>query len=679
MNYRRLFSPLTVNGMELKNRIVMTALQCNYTPDGYCSDRFTRFYEERAKGGAGLLIVGGCRFDRFCGSTWDMMSLMDDSYIEGYRAFTNIIRQYGAKTAVQLYHAGRYAKERYLKGEKALAPSSLPCSYTREAAREMTLEDIQGTISRWAEGAVRAQKAGFDAVELVGSAGYLISQFLSPLTNRRADQYGGSWENRTRFPLELLRAVRAAVGPDYPILFRISGNDFVEGSNHNEDAVRFARLLDQEGADLISVTGGWHETNIPQLPGEVPSAAYAYLGAAVKEAVHCPVLVSNRIGQPAAAENLLAMENADLIGMCRTLIAEPEWPRKVQEQRCGEIRPCVACNQGCLANTFFGKSVQCLTNGLAGQEGVLELGPAARSHKILVVGGGPGGCEFAVRAAQSGHRVTLAEQAPSIGGWTDIVAAPPGKHDFQKLAPYFQTMLAKTGVEVRLNETVTAEDVQNSDYDDVVVATGGAMRRLSFQEDDGSVEVVTADQVLAGQVIPGRRVVVLGGGAVGCETAQYLAHNSALSSEQLMFLSVHRAEEPEKISQLLNSSQREITILELAPKAYGGFDLGCAWPVVKDLKRFHIPVHTSTAVSALRGGAVHAQRTEAGGAVTPLKLPCDTLVLATGTVPRRELYDELRECWQGNAYLIGNAEKTGRILDAIHQADALVQVIGARA
>lgn len=215
MKYRTLFSPMELNGMKLENRIVMTAIQCNYTPEGYCSERFTRFYEERAKGGAGLLIVGGCRFDAYCGSTWNMMSLMDDSYIDGYKAFTDRIHRLGTKVAVQLYHAGRYAKEKYLHGAKALAPSSQFCSYTHEIAREMTEKDIQETINRWAESAVRAKKAGFDAVELIGSAGYLVCQFLSPLTNHRTDRYGGTWENRTRFAVELIRAVRAAVGPDW--------------------------------------------------------------------------------------------------------------------------------------------------------------------------------------------------------------------------------------------------------------------------------------------------------------------------------------------------------------------------------------------------------------------------------------------------------------------------------
>lgn len=678
MKYRTLFSPMELNGMKLENRIVMTAIQCNYTPEGYCSERFTRFYEERAKGGAGLLIVGGCRFDAYCGSTWNMMSLMDDSYIDGYKAFTDRIHRLGTKVAVQLYHAGRYAKEKYLHGAKALAPSSQFCSYTHEIAREMTEKDIQETINRWAESAVRAKKAGFDAVELIGSAGYLVCQFLSPLTNHRTDRYGGTWENRTRFAVELIRAVRAAVGPDYPIIFRISGNDFVEDSNQNEDAIRFAKVLDAQGVDLISVTGGWHETKVPQLPGEVPKAAFTYLGAAIKDAVNCPVLVSNRISDPDVAENLLAMESTDLIGMCRTLVADPEWPSKVLSGRYKEIRPCVACNQGCLANTFFGNSVQCLVNGTAGRESIMPVQEAAQSRRILIVGAGPAGCEFALRAAQSGHQVTLAEEKARLGGWTELVAAAPGKSDFYKLIPYYETVLTKAGVRMQFGKCVTAEDVRTGEYDNVVIASGSHFRSIPFARDDGSVEVLLPDAILGRKVIPGRRVVVLGGGAVGCETAQYLAHNSSLSEAQLAFLFTHRAESVEKLTALMDGTRREISICEVTPKAFGGFDPGCAWPVIKDLKRFHIPVYTSTKVTGIWDGAVHALRTTSEGEET-LTIPCDTLIQAVGAVPRNELYHELEKEYQGHLHLIGNAAKTGRILDAVHQAVDLVNLINQQA
>lgn len=674
MRYDRLFSPITINGLELKNRIVMTAIHCNYTPNGYASPRFKEFYWTRAEGGAGLFVVGGCRFDKMCGNTWDMMSLLDDSYIPGYKEFTDGMHQRGAKVAVQLFHSGRYAKERYLNGGKAIAPSAVYTPYTKETAREMTKEEIAQTIQNWAAGALRAKKAGFDAVEIVASAGYLICQFISPLTNLRTDEYGGSWENRTRFVRELMAALREAVGKDYPIFFRISGNDFVKGSNTNAEAVEFAKLLDQLGVDMISVTGGWHETKIPQLPGEVPHGQYAYLGAAIKAAVKCPVLMANRMNRPAVGENILAMESADLIGVCRTLMADPQWPNKVKEGRENEIRPCVACNQGCLASTFFGKPPKCLVNGTAGREYELSFPAVEKVKNILVVGAGPAGCEFALRAAERGHKVTVWEKSSQVGGWISLVAAPPGKKDFHYLTGYYKTILDKAGIPVVLNREAAAHEIRSADFDEVVIATGGMPRNIPL-DTDGSVQVVFAEDVLAGEVVAGRRVVVLGGGAVGCETAQLLAHNSSINAEQLMFLSAHHAETPERIEELLNLSRRDITVVELAPKAYSGFDLGCAWPIVKDLKRFRVPVHTSTAVRCLRDGKVMAEKTDAEGSKTQLEIPCDTLVLAVGTISQRGLYDELKEELGERIHILGNAQEPGRIMDAVRQADELAAVI----
>ena len=376
MIFERLFAPLQTKNLTLKNRIIMTAFQTNFAQDGKAGARFREFYWKRAEGGAALLIVGGARFDRYGAAGHDFLSIENDSFLPELQLFTAGVHQRGAKTAIQLYHAGRYTKEKNLPaGEKALAPSAVYSTYTREVAKEASVEELQEVIRRWAEGADRAKRAGFDAVEIVGSAGYLISQFLSPLTNQRTDQYGGSWENRTRFPLEVLAAVRKAVGPDFPILFRIAGNDFMPGSNTNREAVAFARLLEAAGVDMISVTGGWHETRVPQLPGEVPPGCLAYLAAAVKEAVSVPVVVSNRINDPVVAEEILAMEQADCIGMSRTLVADPDWPRKTACGQLSAIRPCVACNQGCLANTFFGRPVCCLANGEAGYEDEVELPP----------------------------------------------------------------------------------------------------------------------------------------------------------------------------------------------------------------------------------------------------------------------------------------------------------------
>lgn len=666
MSFQRLFRPLRVNGMDLKNRIVMTAVQSNFTPGGAASPLFCQYYWQRAAGGAGLVVVGGARFDAYGAAGADFMSLAEDSLIPGWRIFTDGMHQRGAKVAVQLYHAGRYTKERNLpEGEKALAPSAVYAPYTHETAREMTREEIWAVTERWALAAARAQKAGFDAVEIIASAGYLLSQFLSPLTNLRADEYGGSWSGRTRFPREVLSAVRAAVGPDYPVIVRIAGNDFVPGSNTNEEAVAFAELMEQAGADMISVTGGWHETKVPQLPGEVPRAGFAYLAAAVREAVSVPVIACNRINDPWVAEEVLALEQGDCVGMARTLIADPEWPNKVRAGRIREIRPCVACNQGCLAGTFFGKPVHCLVNGLAGWEDRTELEPAQAPKRILVVGGGPAGAEFAIRASQRGHEVALWERRSALGGQLPLAAAPPGKGEFLRLEGYYRHMLAVCGVEVTTGRTATAEDILEQGYDAVVVATGSRPKAVPVPG-DGSVEVVTAAQVLSGGAMPGRRVVVVGGGAVGCETAQFLAQRGGLSPEQFWFLSVQRAESPQTLNELLDHTARQVSILEIAPKLGAGFDPGCGWPVMKDLKRLGVAQYPMTRLKEARSGAVLAEQ-ERDGAVRQLELPCDTVVLAVGSAPEDELYRELKGKRE-NVYLIGDAQTPGRVLDAVRQA-----------
>lgn len=669
MKFERLFSPWKVKNLELKNRIIMPALHHLYTPDGYATDRFNQYYWRRAEGGPALIFVGGCRFDKY-GGAFSMMSLAEDKFIDGYRGFTEGMHRRDCLVGVQLYHAGAYTPSAAIPGGgPAIAPSAGFSKFTKEQVREITKDEIQEVIQNWAAAAVRAQQAGFDIVEILGSAGYLICQFLSPLKNHRTDEYGGNWENRTRFAREVVHAVRKAVGPDYPLCMRIAGNDFVPGSNTNENAVEFCKLMESCGIDMFNVTGGWHESVVPQITGDLPRGGFSYLAAAVHDAVTVPVAVSNRINDPVVAERLLAVEAGDLVSIGRAMIADPDWPRKAQEGRSDEIRHCVACNQGCLSKTFFGRPIECLVNGDAGYEFERTHTPCKRPQRILVVGAGPAGCEFALRAAQRGHQVTVWEKSSQLGGQLQMVSVPPGKQEFSTLPTYYEVMLQKSGVTLVRNKTASAEEVRSAGFDKVVVATGMVPKRIKLPG-DGSVPVTTAYDILLKKVMAGRRVLVVGGGSVGCETAQYLAHEGGASAEQVYFLLANQAERLEKVAALTNSTRREITIVDVASIG-SGFDPGTGWPVMKDLQRLGVKRFSETAITDIRNGVVILSPAHGGDQI---ELICDTIVLAVGGRPNNDLAEALTDA-SIEVHLLGDAQQVGKIIDAIREAAELAEHI----
>ena len=451
MQYTRLFTPIQIGSMTLKNRIVMPAMHHLYTENGYATPRFNEYYWKRVEGGAGLIIVGSCRFDGY-GAKANSMSLADDSTIPGWQEFTKGVHDRGGKVAVQLYHAGRYMPKADVPcGGDALSPSATFASYTRETAPEMTRQQIFDLLEDYAAGARRAVEAGFDAVEISASSGYLLCQFLSPLTNLRTDEFGGSFENRCRFPLMVIEKVKAVLGSQTPLILRLGADDFVPGSNTLDDSMAFAPLAEQAGVDLFNVTGGWHETKIPQLTGDLPRGGLSYLGKAIRSVVSVPVMMCNRVSDPATAEKLLALGRADLVGLGRPLIADPQLPNKAKSGQPAEIRPCMACNQGCLANTFFDRPITCLVNGICGRELQYPVCPAEAPRRILVIGGGPAGCEAALRAASRGHHVTLMEQAPVLGGQLRQVVNVPARQEFRALLKFYEDNLPRAGVQVLLN------------------------------------------------------------------------------------------------------------------------------------------------------------------------------------------------------------------------------------
>jgi 2,4-dienoyl-CoA reductase (NADPH2) len=662
MKFSRLSSPIQIGTMTLKNRIVMPAMHHLYTEDGYATPRFCEYYWKRVEGGAGLIIVGSCRFDDY-GAKLGSMSLRTDDTIPGWKAFTDGVHQRGGKVAVQLYHAGRYMPKKDVPcGGDALSPSATFASYTRETAPEMTREQILSLLEDYAQGARRAVEAGFDAVEISASSGYLLCQFLSPLTNLRTDEYGGSFENRCRFPLQVIAKVRSAIGPDVPLILRLGADDFVPGSNTLKDAMAFAPLAEQEGVDLFNITGGWHETKIPQLTGDLPRGGLSYLGKGIKSVVSKPVMMCNRIQDPVTAEEVLALGRADLVGMGRPLVADPELPNKAFSGHPEEIRPCMACNQGCLANTFFDRPITCLVNGICGRELEYPVKPVETPKKVLVLGGGPAGCEAAYRAASRGHHVTLMEQTDAPGGQLKLCAVLPARQEFRELITFYEKNLPRLGVQVLTNHPGTLEDAKN--YDVVISAVGGQPNVTVLPTTPGSIPVYTSRQVLSGEVIPGKDVVVIGGSYIGCFTAQYLARKGAMDGDNLFFSLTNHSDTTENILYRLGHSDRQVVLLEQGKKIGLGFESGTSWPVLGDLNRLNVPFLKNTLVTAITDSGVDAVETKKDGTQEVRHFPADCVVVASGTHADDSFGEALRE--QGVEVIsIGNTKKLGKAIDAI--------------
>lgn len=660
----KLLEPILLGPVELKNRVVMTAMHLNYTPNGLVSDQFIDFYVERARGGTGLIVVGGAEINDQSSGIDLMLSIKDDSFLPGLKKFTDAIHETETKVAVQLYMAGAYSFCT-LKGLPALAPSEFTSYFTRQKTKAMTIDDIRKVQDDFVQAARRAEKAGFDAVEILGSAGYLICQFLSPKTNKREDQYGGSLENRMRFGLETIAAVRNAVGKKTALLVRVAGNDFVPGSHTNIESKIFAAEAEKAGADCINVTGGWHESRVPQITMDLPQAGFVYLARGIKESVTVPVIGCNRINDPLIAEEVIKEGVADLVGIARGLIADPEFVKKTREGRVSEIRRCIACNQRCFDHVFMLQPVGCMVNPRAGKEKSTIYGPTVERKKLLVAGAGPAGCEFASIAAERGHQVILCERESTIGGQVLWAAEPTGKHDFHYLFDYYQAALSKFNVDVRLDTEVTPELVSREKPDLVVVATGA----VPFKPPIEAVEapnVYQAWDVLKGKAQTGKDVVVVGGGSVGLETAIWLATKGTLSPEQLYFLTLHQAETTETLRELMLNGVKDVTVIEMARKM--GQDVGAStrWVLMKELDMRHIKLITQAKMKEIGENFVVYTDTD-GNDVT---IKSDSVVLAMGSRPENSLGKSLEEAGF-NVRIIGDANRCGKVGNALDDGFAL--------
>jgi 2,4-dienoyl-CoA reductase (NADPH2) len=667
MEFVKLFQPITINKMDVKNRIVMPAMGLSFTDKYEFNDRYRGFYRVRARGGVGLMTIGPVAIDKV-GSAPFLPALFSDDQVEPLQAFIEELhRDTDVKVGTQLFHMGRYSYSHFF-GETPIAPSAVFCKMTGATPREMTLEDIEQIQDAFAQAARRAKEAGFDYIEAVGCTGYLISQFLSPVTNRREDQYGGSLENRMRFGQEVIQKMRQAVGPDQAIGMRIAGHDFMDGGSTNIEAAAFAKALEEAGADAINVTGGWHETNVPQLTTNVPPGVFTYLARGIRDNLSIPVFASNRLGDPEVAEKALRSGAGDMICWGRPLIADPELPNKVKEGRLDEIVYCIACNQGCFDSIFSGTSVHCILNPEAGMENEYRLEKASTPKKILVAGGGPAGMEFALTAAKRGHDVTLMEKSNRLGGQINLAKSPPGKTEFQNAIDSLEKRMAAYGVKVELGREVTPEVVSEMKPDTVVVATGAYPIDLKVPGWD-KPHVIGAWDVLDGKVGDiGDNVVVIGGSATGCETAHYIGALSQLDPEAFSFLMYHSAEDPNLVGRLLHDSRKTITVIDMVDKLAANVGKTGRWSLMKSLRMSGINMMPSAKLVEITDTAVVADIGDKRETI-----PADTVVMAVGSRSDNDLAQKLENTGV-KIITIGDAQSPRKITDAVREG--FVEALG---
>ncbi len=654
-----LFEPIKINQLELKNRIYLPAMHMNMARDFEVTDQLIDFYAERARGGVGIITVGYATVDELSGNSTNI-GAHQDKFIPGLQRLAQAIQSNGARAAVQINHAGRYNFSFFLDGKQAVAPSAVPSRMTRETPRELAIDEIKQVIDHFAQAAGRVKKAGYDAVEVLSGTGYLISEFLSPLTNQRQDEYGGSFDNRMRFGLEVMQAIRQEVGDDFALIVRMNGNDFMPGGNGRTDLQAYAKRLVAVGVDALNINVGWHEARVPQIVTSVPRGVFGYLAKGIKELVNVPVISGHRINDPAPAREMIADGLCDMVAMGRPLIADPYLPEKARSGREADIVHCIACAQGCFDNLFKLKPVECLCNPKAGREVESAIEKTTTPQKVMVVGGGAAGMSAALAAREKGHDVTLYEKGDRLGGQLYLAAAPPGREEFAELARDLAHQVALSAIKVVLKKDVDQSLIEKEKPDTIILAAGAVPIKPPIPGTD-LPHVVQAWDVLQEKVTTGKRVVVIGGGAVGVETALYLAEKGTLSAAALKFLLVNRAEDPEVLYELATRGTKNIVVLEMIAKM--GKDIGktTRWGILQDLARNGIQTRAATKALEITATAV---KVEIDGNIE--EIPADTVILAAGAEPYNPLAEVIEQ--KGIPYeVVGDAGQVAMAFDAVHQ------------
>ncbi|MEP9411297.1 MAG: FAD-dependent oxidoreductase [Candidatus Brocadia sp.] len=664
----KLFDKTNIGQMTLKNRIIMSAMDLGFTSDGTINDQIINFYTERAKGGVGFIVVGGC-YPEMNGKVWkSIIGLDKDELIPGLKRLTDAIHLYDVRVAAQLLHGGRSASSFFTKMQP-VAPSQLTHRSIKQEPHALTVSEIKMVIDNYVSATMRAKKAGFDAVELHGGMGYLINQFLSKATNKRDDEYGGSLENRTRFAREIIRAIKETAGKDYPVIFRMSGDDFVEEGLKIDESLEIAKILEQAGADAFNVSPGWHESKTPIMLMAIPRMAYAFLSEKIKLQVKVPVIASVRINDLKLAEEILDNEQADMVSIGRPLIADPELPNKYKNGQLDDIRTCIACNQGCFDSLLNFKPVSCTYNAMAGHEGEYRITRTSKPKKVVVVGGGPGGMEAARVLALRGHNVTLYERNNQLGGQLRYAFIPPGREEIQNVITYLERQISKLRVNVKIGKEADLQTIKEECPDAVIVATGGNPVMLNLPGIKGE-NVYVASAVLDGKVPVGKDVVIIGGGTVGCEVALHVARQGAMRPDIACFLLKHKVIDATDAVRYTTRGNRNVTILEMRRKIGGGFGISTRWIMLQELKDAGVKEITEVKVKEIvNNGGENGQGN--GGVIYEKDgrdhfIKADTVIIAVGYSPNNDLQKQLEGKFP-ETYFIGDCAKVRTALEAIHE------------
>ena len=652
-DYPNMLAPLDLGFTTLKNRVLMGSMHTGLE-ESRDWNRVAEFYADRARGQAALIVTGGMAPSKEGGVFPGAAGLFNDQDIANHKIVTDRVHAADGKIAMQILHAGRYAY-----GPECVSASAVKSPISPFPPKELDEEGIEKQINDFIVAATRAQQAGYDGVEIMGSEGYFINQFLALHTNKRTDRWGGTYENRMRLPVEIVRRVREAVGTDFIIIYRLSMIDLVPNGSTFDEVILLAKAVEDAGATIINTGIGWHEARIPTIATSVPRAAFTWVTKKLMGEVSIPVITSNRINTPEVAEEVLSSGAANMVSMARPFLADAKFVSKAMAGKADQIAPCIACNQACLDHTFGGKMTSCLVNPRACHETELVIEPTTDAKKIAVVGAGPAGLGTAMTAAERGHSVTLFDRADDVGGQLNMAKQVPGKEEFWGLVDWYRTMMATSGVDVRLNTEVNADDL--ADFDEVIIATGVVPRDVGIPGQNGA-NVLSYIDVLRGKAEVGKRVAIIGAGGIGFDVAETLVHEGVSPAVDLdAWKEEWGVGDPSETPGGLalsgptpDAPAREVTLLQRKATKHGkGLGKTTGWIHRAALKMKNVKMVGGVNYERIEEGGLYVSFGEARE--NPQLIEADTIVLCAGQLPERSLADAL-EAKGVPCHVIGGAD-----------------------